>query len=717
MTMPVSRRSGNVAGRIVAVIFALFVLAAIVYFGVDTRQPRTQPGDQPDTSSVDPMEIPGIWLDLRAEPETFDDRLAASPIVGCTRTDGGCQVVFNPLDRKGVICRPGALRTILDPEDRWLVDVENTVAAFPMSLVLSDEMGQVFTLLNNVPASLGRSTLEFPVAYLAEKPGGVALGDVRTFQLTYALEELERTLVISIDNLRISREGAVETIPADATIALPKPDPESFLPDGGFDLGLLTWRVRRYPAAQRTVGLVTGDEAYEGGPSLGLFKLTTGSVALVSAELVLEPGNHDLDVAIRGRGDPYYLISREELREDGEWVEVRSRDHTPRRVPDSWSVISHEIAIGRNGPVPRTARIVIEARGDGDVYLDAIRLTSRDGALPEAGRFDLGLASPDASAGVAARFSWNGAAFEDRGEPLHPIFFRDDDLPLDDASRRFGEGCRRLGLPAAVDLGGAYHGSDLALVPARALRRRDDEGVALWLLSGDVNWPLLGTVPARARGAVQALAARDSRLVAVGVGVEWDPLVYYNFAGAADVVVVGSPAPRVPDAETLQRFGDAVAATARALAGAGNGSPGAPAPILAHLDARSSAAMLGALAHVAWLNGARGIVLGRFQRQVDYPASPRTVDWRDVEALVDLVRERGEALTRVERYVGHATPAGPIIYRRVTFRGGGRGAIAVNLSSGRVDAAELDLGGGAVERVSFEPWQGLIVEARPDEAR
>lgn len=682
------------------IVIALGVAAAAAAWGLRRSGGSTAPPVS-EHRATRPDEL------LVTLPESFErQRSAPTPWGGGSAspqhaTDGAhsYHVAFSHVSARGFYCRPGSLATPLPADRRLEVDVFNPGAPFSVRFIFAGADGRELFRSDAHSVAPGPSTLECALEAWRESPAPRSLAEVKTLQIAYAGAALERGVEAYFDALRLSGEmpEPPAAVPGPASMALPG----GALPDGQLERGFAAWRLRRYPASNWTFSIVTGDGAFEGGPSLGMHALDKGGgAALVSLDLVLEPGLYLLRKAVRGSGEVSHRSYFEEWR-DGVWVGINAAGRPLAPAPETWKLVEEELTLGGDPELPRTVRtvrLVLEAGGLGDVFLDALSLTPDGGRAPPHPPFDLDLAAAPAGDPPARseRWRWNGAALERSGDPSFPIFYREEDVPPSDGARRFRERCRRLGLEAALHLGPALHGGGASLAAGRAFRHAPDAGIAVWLATANALWEPAGIAPGRLRGFARALGERDGRLVLTGLPLGAGREASQRYASEADGVVLGEPLAGAPSAAAYERWETSLTAAARATGGR--------QPILVELDARASAAVLLPLLHLARIHGAHGAILSRFDRMAPDDRLDADPSWPELESVLSAAAGL-EASISGARFSEAAGSDGPVRFRIGKDARGGRVAVLVNLSSERRRAR---IPGAAPDSPALElsPWEG-----------
>lgn len=674
----------------------------------------------PEASSAKPKLSQIAWIDLPYSFEAGIDR--ASAVAGGIRvkdteegrnaTDGeqSYYIVFSPNNLAGLRSRAGAIRTALDSGMRLVIDVNNTTAPFPAVLVLSDSEGKRPVRLRGVGVPLGRSTLEFPLSYVERGPRTLPLSTVATLGLGCDVRDLDRQLHVYFDNLRLeSSDTTLE--PLRKKTSEPKSESErdarDLLSDGDFESGLLTWRLRQFPNSRVTAAIVEDDRSYREGRSLGIFELVEGGCALVSRDLNLAPGTYVVELAVRGTEKIGYRVLTEQSR-GNRWVRVMAKDRAREVAPDQWATAEWELAIESSGEqstehgVQRSraaARIVVEAIGAGDLFVDALRLFSVDSDDNDDRHFGRDESSPRAGSGQSSRLTWDGRGFLSGRKSTRPILFCRDAASRSRISKEFHEKCREKGLLSVLDVGGLFHSGLLSELEQLVRQRLDDPTIGLWLLSGDASSDVTPTVPSSVRAATQLLSEIDDRLVAVGVGASIDPLAAFTYADSSDVVVVGGPTSPIPTVESFKRFAAVLQGARRAVTGG---------PLLAQIDARAPVETVETFAYLAWLYGADGLLLNGFADQADL-GQENSIEWVEFDAGIERLRTMSGLLATVTFDSGRVRVAGPVRYRV------GRGdddrpvLVAVNLSNRALNDVEVEVVPSVIRRRSFEKWEGVVV--------
>lgn len=700
---------------VLLVIVALSFLVPLVIFPL-VKQRDQEPPQKISEGSTDLTSPTAGSLSIGGGtlPESFESAregafwIGGGTVVKKHATDGeySFHVAFKSYTltgkRSGMFSRPMALKTSLTPNSRMLLDVTNLNEPFSVTLILQGSRGKS-RYYPDVPIPLGVSTLEFNLATPQNQTDAIDLSSVSHFHLVYANSKIERTVEAYFDNIRLGTEGTLSMGTGKEPTFIH--DSENYFPDGEFQLGFGTWHPRVYSGSGWRFSIVRGENAYDGITSLGIFGLIKGAAEIVSPELELEPGSHVLSFVVKGLKDMKYDIMVEEFRNNN-WVRMVRNEH-PVAAPLKWQSIERQIIVKPKDPNPRKLRIRIIASGIGNLYLDSIRLVSKDGKSPQHDQFGIEseVKTTVSDNSKISTPGWNGSNFEYQGQQVFPLLYRHDDLPLTEASRVFNEKFSSLKLMSAIDLGGVFHGGGLKKILKRAERHWANEAVAFWLLSGDVNWKLAGELPAKTRGTVRAIQERDPRLVFVGIGIDSPSLAYYNFSDTTDGFLVGGPVTKASESS----FNKFIAALETALEACGPDQP-----LLAQIDSRTSIHAKLLLAHISWIYGVDGFVFSRFQRQSEDFIATLPMDWNEFESflsevsgLLDTMKKKAPSLLN-EKSPRVIRTTDSILYREGKTVEGERVLLIANLSAREVPEASLETSGGRV-KVDLAPWEGRIV--------
>ncbi len=624
-------------------------------------------------------------------------------------TDGlySFQVWFVPGSKDGIFCRPD----LLHPRDfsrhaKLLVDVFNASAPMPVRLALAGpEKGKIF-IFKEAMVPLGASTLEFDLR-AARGVASFDLARVSSYQIFSALD-LTRKVEIYFDNLRLAQEG-----PAEENLESfpPLSRAGEIIPDGDFNAGFTLWRLESYPGGRWHFGMVHGDQAFQGGPSLGLFGFEEGVGGIWTPDLSLHPGPYLLRAVMRGvklRCE----VQMDQLRPEG-WVTLR---FSPRSIPPmgrpgeesvdlpaEWRELTWEFLVPPGDPDPRIARIRLEVLGRGDAFIDEVAIHPLAGQAVSPFPLDPAPgAGKEAAETSIARLRWTGKGFEDRGRRVFPLLYQEEDVPLDDAGRLFRERCRARGFQAAVDLGGALRSGSVALALGRAREHRRDGGVAAWLLAGEADWPLAGVVPGKARGLAHRLAEEDGRLVAMGTSAAADPSVLWRFVDTADALVVGAPAGEERDPKALEMFERAI----RAARGCGDGNH----PVIARIPLSAAPETVRLLFFLALIDGASGVL---WTRENGKAGKEETIAWSLLKPVLEELAGAAQKAAALEE-APIALPAGAAGKARIRAgrAAGAKGAEQVlflaNPTPEPVGEFTVETPEGK-RTISLGPWEAKVV--------
>ncbi|MBI4583408.1 MAG: hypothetical protein HY717_05225 [Planctomycetes bacterium] len=700
----------------------LLIISGTIVAGIARflLKPAPEPGSPPPEASADKTGPAGDFspfknVDLSRPAvllESFEYGPGqAAPIGGGTAqpvhaTEGlySYQVWFVPDSREGLFCRPD----LLHPRDfsrhaKLLVDAFNPSAPLPVRLALAGpEKGKIF-IFKEAMVPLGASTLEFDLR-AARGEAGFDLARVSSYQLYSALE-LTRKVEIYFDNLRLAQEGPaeekLESFP-------PLSQAGNIIPDGDFNAGFTLWRLESYPGGRWHFGIAQGDQAFQDGPSLGLFGFEEGVAGIRTPDLSLPPGPYLLRAVMRGVKLRCEALM-DQLRPEG-WVTLRRPSEKPVELPAEWRELTWEFVVPPGNPDPRIARVRIEVLGRGDAFIDEVALHPLAGQAVSPFPLD-----PVPGAGKEpvetsiARLRWTGKGFEDRGRRDFPLLYQEEDVPLDDAGRLFHERCRGLGFQAAVDLGGALHSGSVALALDRAREHRQDGGVAAWLLAGEADWPLAGVVPGKARGLARRLAEEDGRLAAIGTSAAADPSVLRRFADAADALVVWAPAGEERDPKALEMFERAI----RAARGCGDGNP-PNHPVIARIPLSAAPETVRLLFFLALIDGASGVLWTRENGKAE---KEEPIAWSALKPVLDeLAKAARKAAAFEDAPIPLSAGAAGKARVRAGRAAGARGAEQVLFLANPTPEA---LGEFTVETpegkrtISLGPWEAKVVVVSP----
>ncbi len=288
------------------------------------------------------------------------------------------RLVLKPLVGGRMFCRPGVFPSDFS-QHRWFSFIVKTDGA-PVPLrvfFLGRRPGQRF-IYSGYTARREATPLEFDLDLLPQ----TLRKSIASIQIESAyLPSQEIEVHLDSFQLQKSKEFIADLPLIGKTEISEKSDNEICL--GDFDQGLGFWKIHSVFKKASPAWFITGEKAFDGGPSLRAHVDEKMPLVLKSAELSLTPGSYTFSAYFKGKGQDLEWSVRLTEWIKGQWVPVgKVSQILIQSITEEWTeqkadVVVAEVALRSDGAAaqPRV-RVELEITGKGVVDLDRLRLNS-----------------------------------------------------------------------------------------------------------------------------------------------------------------------------------------------------------------------------------------------------------------------------------------------------------------------------------------------------